>query len=93
MKLSVRVTPNAQKNKITNWKEGVLFVRLRAAPHDNEANAALIRFIADTFNLAPSTVRIIRGHTARIKHLEVPLNAQEMLKCFGTSSTPPAAHG
>jgi uncharacterized protein YggU (UPF0235/DUF167 family) len=44
---------------------------VRAAPENNEANRALEALIAKAFGVAKSKVSVARGHTARMKTLEV----------------------
>lgn len=71
-RLTVRVTPNASKTEIVGRELGVLKVRLAAAPTDGKANDALIRLLADEYDCAPSNVRIVSGHAARTKIVEIP---------------------
>lgn len=71
-RLTVRVTPNASKTEIVGRELGVLKVRLAAAPTDGKANDALIRLLADEYDCAPNNVRIVSGHTARTKIVEIP---------------------
>lgn len=44
---------------------------MRAVPEDGKANAALIALIAKAFGVAKSKVSVTRGHTARLKTLEI----------------------
>jgi uncharacterized protein len=44
---------------------------VRAAPENNEANRALEALIAKAFGVAKSKVSVTRGHTARLKTIEV----------------------
>lgn len=53
----------------TTADELVVHVRERAV--DGAANEGLIRALAAHFDTAPSRVRIVRGHTSRIKRVEV----------------------
>jgi uncharacterized protein YggU (UPF0235/DUF167 family) len=46
-------------------------IRVTAPPVDGKANEALCRFIAKQAGVAPTRVRVTRGHTAREKTLEV----------------------
>jgi len=47
----------------------IVHVRERAA--DGAANVGCVRALAAYLGTAPSRVRIVRGHTARIKRVEV----------------------
>jgi uncharacterized protein YggU (UPF0235/DUF167 family) len=48
-----------------------LKARVRAAPEDGKANAALIALIAKTLSVAKSNVSVVRGATSRMKVLEI----------------------
>ena len=71
MFLTVKVTPRARLNAIVSYDDGILKVRLHAAPEKGEANDELIEFLAEEFDLPKSSISLIRGHTSRIKHLEL----------------------
>ncbi|WP_049768216.1 DUF167 family protein [Methylocella silvestris] len=72
--LTVRLTPKSARDEIEGASQlsdgrAVLKARVRAAPQDGEANAALIRLVAKALRLAPSAVRVEAGATARLKTL------------------------
>ena len=46
-------------------------VRVTAAPDDGKANAAVCRVVADALGIPKTSVSVVRGHTARVKTLEV----------------------
>ena len=69
--LRVRVKPRASRNALEGTREGALLVRLVSPPAEGQANAALISFIAGALRIAPSHVRLIRGHKAREKVLQL----------------------
>lgn len=46
-------------------------IRVTAAPEGGKANAAAEKVIAERLGIAKSLVRVVRGHTSRIKHVEV----------------------
>ncbi len=77
---NVKVTPRSSKNAIIGWEEGVLKVRLRAIPDKGAANEMLINFLAEELDLSKSKVKILSGHTSRIKRLEVAIDREELLK-------------
>ena len=49
----------------------MLKARVRAAPSEGEANAALIRLIAKALGVPPRDVMLAAGATARIKRLAI----------------------
>lgn len=76
MRLTVRVTPNASRDTV----EGVgldangrpyLKVRVCAVPEDGKANKAVEKLLAKTLGLPKSAVKLVTGHTARLKILDV----------------------
>ena len=70
--IKVKVTPRAKANRILGWQGDVLRVHITAPPVAGRANQALIKFLSDEWGVAKSSVKIIRGGTAREKTLEVP---------------------
>ena len=73
---SVRVTPRASANAIAGEREGVLLVRVTAAPAEGAANRAVVALLAKALDVAPSTVRIEAGAGARTKRVSVPAEAE-----------------
>lgn len=74
--LFVRLQPGARTDRIDGWDrdaEGreVLKIRLRARPVEGEANAALLRFVADVVAAPRSSVVLARGDRSRLKRLTV----------------------
>ena len=70
-KINVRVIPRAKQNKITVENDGCLRVHITAAPVDGAANDAVIRALADYFDVPKSQIKIIRGATSRNKVVEL----------------------
>jgi hypothetical protein len=74
--LAVRLTPKGGRDCIDGIElladgRSVLKVRVRAAPSEGEANAALVRLLAKAVGVPPRDVSLIAGATARIKRLAV----------------------
>ena len=70
--LAVRVTPRASRNEIVEMlDDGTIKVRLAAPPADNEANRALIEFLADILGVSKSRLDIVAGVTGRDKLIAV----------------------
>ncbi len=60
--LAVRVTPRASHNEIVELMEdGTIKVRIAAPPSDNEANEALIKFMAEVLGVPKSRLDIVAG--------------------------------
>ena len=74
--LSVRLTPKGGRDGIDGIElladgRSVLKARVRAAPSEGEANAALIRLLAKAVGVPPRDVALSAGVTARIKRLTI----------------------
>jgi len=74
--VTVRLTPKGGRDAIEGYEtladgRTVLKVRVRAAPHEGEANAALGRVLAKALGVPPGRVTIIAGATSRIKRVDI----------------------
>ena len=70
--LAVRVTPRASRNEIVEMlDDGTIKVRIAAPPVDEEANTALIEFLADILGVPKSRLDIVAGETGRDKLISV----------------------
>jgi len=56
VRLVIAVMPNAKKTEVAGVHGDALKVRLHAPPVDGKANAALIRYLADTLHLPKSCI-------------------------------------
>jgi uncharacterized protein (TIGR00251 family) len=74
--VTVRLTPKAARDAIDGMEslsDGrvVLAARVRALPHEGEANAALVRLLARTVKVAPSRVHLEAGAGGRVKRVRI----------------------
>lgn len=87
-KLRVRLTPAGGADRIDgralDESGHYLKARVRAAPENNEANRALEALIAKAFGVAKSKVTVSRGHTARLKVLEIDGASDAEIAAFVT---------
>jgi uncharacterized protein YggU (UPF0235/DUF167 family) len=68
----VRLTPRAGRDEVVGvGPDGELQVKVRAAPADGAANAALLRTIAAAIGVAPSRLQLVRGATSRTKIVSI----------------------
>jgi uncharacterized protein (TIGR00251 family) len=70
MQIHIKVIPGAKQN---TYKEeaGVIKVYLTTPPVDGKANAALIKFLAQHFNINTSRIDIIKGLKSRNKVVNI----------------------
>lgn len=92
-RVRVRLTPRATEDAVLAAIEdaagrgAVVPVRVTAAPVGGRANAALERVLARRLGVPPSSVRVVAGHTARTKTVEVDgLDDQAILERLGGAS-------
>jgi hypothetical protein len=74
--LFVRLTPRGGADRIDGWDRdasGRVFLkaRVRAAPVEGEANAALEALLAKALGVPKSRVAVARGATQRLKQVEL----------------------
>jgi uncharacterized protein len=82
--VDVRLTPRGGRDAIEGIEgradgRAVLKARVRAAPSEGEANAALCRLVADALDVAPREVTIASGATSRIKRVLIKGQANAIL--------------
>ncbi|MDL9981163.1 DUF167 domain-containing protein [Microbacterium sp. ASV49] len=71
MQVTVRVKPGSRKGPLVETVDDGLVVHVRERAVEGAANAGVEKALAEHFGVPPSRVRIVRGHTARIKRVEV----------------------
>ena len=71
MLVVVRVKPGSSKGPLVESDEEGLVVFVREKAIDGAANDGVIKLLADHFGVPKSRVRVVRGHTARIKQIEI----------------------
>jgi len=71
MRIQVKVQPESSKEEVVKGAGGGLKVYLKASPVDGKANLALIRILAEYFDVKKSVIRIITGKTSSKKIIEV----------------------
>jgi len=70
--LAVRVTPRASRNEVVEiLDDGTVRVRLATSPADEEANAALVEFLAEILGVPTSQLDIVAGMIGRDKLISI----------------------
>ncbi len=67
MRLVCKIIPHARQNKIVTEGSDAFKIYLTASPHNGQANRALIKVLADYFEVGKNKVRIIKGEKSREK--------------------------
>jgi uncharacterized protein len=71
MKIIVKTKPGAKQDKIEKVDEANYIVYIKEPPIDGRANAALVKLLAEYFDISPSLIEIISGYMARVKVIEI----------------------
>jgi len=69
--LSLHVQPSAKRTEVAGAHGGALKLRLAARPIEGEANAALLRWLAEAFGVPQRNVTLLRGETSRAKVVRI----------------------
>ncbi len=77
VKISLRVYPNASRNEMVSFTDGVLRVKVSAPPIRGKANRELITFLSRLLGVDKGSVNIIKGHTTRNKVVTIDGLSQE----------------
>lgn len=67
----ISVKTSSGKSRIVGEENGVLKVEVTAAPVEGKANAAVIKLIAKSLDVAPSRVTIAAGEKSKKKRISV----------------------
>ncbi|TDT93773.1 hypothetical protein DFO45_3157 [Azorhizobium sp. AG788] len=83
LEVSVRATPKGGRDAldgVSQLSDGrdVLKIRVRAAPEDGAATAAVAKVLAGAAGVAPSAVRLASGATARLKVFRISGDAARL---------------
>ncbi len=67
--ITVHATPRASRTALQGLHGAALKIRLQAAPAQGQANAALVRFLAQRLGLATRQITLLSGAGGRRKRL------------------------
>ena len=72
MILTIHVKPHAKRNAITKWLDSTTVkVEVTSAPEGGKANEAVIEVLAQALDVPKPSIKIVRGFTTRMKHVDV----------------------
>ncbi len=90
VRLALKVVPGASRSELAGFENGVLRVRVAAAPEKGRANRALTDFLAGLLGIKKSAVTMVRGATARNKVVEIAgLNGSDVRARLGLPEEQP----
>jgi hypothetical protein len=66
--ITVKVSPRAKRTEFAGvMDDGTLKIKVAAAPEDGAANAALVAFLAEAFDIPAGHIEIVVGQTSEKK--------------------------
>jgi len=69
---SIKVIPKSEATRIVGkMDDGTVKIRVAAVPEKNKANTELIKFLAKTFGVDKTRIRILSGDTGHKKLIEI----------------------
>ena len=84
MRFSIRVRPGASRNQVGGSHHGALVVKVTARAVDGQANAAVLRALAEALGVPRRAVSIVSGATSRTKLVEVEGGGDDTLEALVT---------
>lgn len=69
--LAVKVVPRSSKTSLCGTLNGMLKIKISAAPEKGKANQYLVEFLAERLGVKNSAVSIIAGRTNPVKSVQV----------------------
>jgi len=70
-RFEVRVTPAARYSAVSGRYGDAWKISVTAPPDRGRANTALVTLLADELGVPSGSIRILRGHSARTKLVEI----------------------
>lgn len=71
MKISVKVKPNAKQEKVEPIAQNSFLVWVKEKPAEGKANQAVIRVLAEYFNVPRSSLSLLKGQKSKEKLFEI----------------------
>ncbi|MGB2854691.1 MAG: DUF167 domain-containing protein, partial [Dehalococcoidia bacterium] len=69
--ITVQIQPNAKRNEVLGFEDGVLRVKIAAPPVRGKANKELIDFLSGLLGVNKSSITIEKGVTSRRKVIAI----------------------
>jgi uncharacterized protein (TIGR00251 family) len=69
--ISVHAQPGAKRSEVAGLHDAAVKIRVNAPALEDRANAALVEFLADRFDVPKRDVRLLAGERSRQKRFEI----------------------
>ncbi len=71
MILRVRAKPKSKVECVKEIEKDLYEVAVKEPPEDGKANERIIELLAEHFGVSKSKVKLLKGHTSRLKVFEI----------------------
>jgi len=79
--LEVKVVPGSSRTCMCGLLDGILKIKVAAAPEKGKANQCLIEYLAKQLGVKRNSVNIITGKHSPVKHIQIlGVSAKTLLK-------------
>jgi uncharacterized protein (TIGR00251 family) len=82
VRFSIRVRPGASRTAVGGSHDGALVVKVTARAVEGQANAAVVRALAEALGVPRRAVSIVSGGTSRTKVVQVEGGAEDTLEAL-----------
>ena len=69
--IAVKLVPNSSFNKIVDYCNEFIRIKISAPPIENKANKELIDFLSDCFKINRSKIKIVSGDKSKLKKISI----------------------
>jgi uncharacterized protein (TIGR00251 family) len=83
---TAKIVPGSSRTMVAGTLEGMIKIRVAAAPEKGKANRCLIAFLAQRLGVRKNAVEILAGHTQPVKQLRIAgISPARLLEGLGLS--------
>ena len=83
----MQIQPNARRNEVLGFEEGILRVKIAAPPVKGKANKELVDFLSGLLGVSKGSITIEKGLTSRRKLVVIEgLSQAQILERLGAES-------
>lgn len=84
---TAKIVPGSSKTAVCGLFNGMLKIKVSAAPEKGKANECLIEFLAKQLGIKKNAISIVSGHTAKVKRLQISgISTATLLKKLNLNS-------
>ncbi len=71
MRVFVKAKTGARRSSVKKNDNGVFEIAVKEPAHENRANSAIQKVLADHFDIAPSQIQLVRGQKSKEKVFDI----------------------